>query len=305
MKLIPIPQESLYDFLIENIKDAGSIKIAVAFIQISGANFLRKEAKGKNVRVIYGKNLFITDPRAIRILYDAGFQVKYFDTLGGHVFHPKLYIIEKDDETLIIIGSSNMSVHAFKQNVELNICFSSNSNPEEDNIVRTALNYFDNLWNSSNCKMTNKEEISSYEEKFNRVNLDKQNLKQTMINEYGEESAAILTGFLDDSESYLDNTEKPYMIGTRTFTISEAHFHEKLENLILHKEIPKIKNLYVVHRGKALPLKWVISEIFGIFVGNYHTYEVLKIFKENNYQVYAKKPYSSHKKESILHRPIR
>jgi superfamily II DNA or RNA helicase/SOS-response transcriptional repressor LexA len=126
--------------LIKEINNATRIDIAVSFIRASGLALIKTAledalAADVSIRIITGGYLYITEPKALRmlmILQEKGAQVKIFES-GNTAFHMKSYIfIHREDrrtkDGLAYVGSSNISNSALKHGLEWNLKITSAEN---------------------------------------------------------------------------------------------------------------------------------------------------------------------------------
>lgn len=124
--------EKLINILTYAMNGAKSIYILTSFVMKSGVELIApflKEAvsNGAEVKVCAGDYLFITDPKALKLLIslDEKIEVRLWRS-NGRAFHPKAYLFqyEKNDGKLIV-GSSNLSRSALTTGVEWNLLMSS------------------------------------------------------------------------------------------------------------------------------------------------------------------------------------
>ena len=131
--------------------DAGAVDIIVSFVKHSGIAMMRPSLmrlldNGVGVRILTSTYLRITDPFALRMLFNLrmkGADVRVFD-LDGRSFHPKSYIIHnKDGTTEVFIGSSNISRSALVDGRDWNYRLDSRNDPHS---VKTFCDGFDRLF---------------------------------------------------------------------------------------------------------------------------------------------------------------
>ena len=119
--------KNLYKQFKEELPAAQEVKIIVAFLKESGVKLivddLKKQAlKGAEIKIITGRYLNITEPAALYLLKDRlGDMVELrFYNDDAISFHPKAYFLEKEEEKVLFIGSSNISKAALTDGVEWN-----------------------------------------------------------------------------------------------------------------------------------------------------------------------------------------
>jgi len=100
---------------------------SVAFINFSGIqllldSFKELENKGIQGKIITSTYLNFTEPKALeKIRQFNNIDLKIFIANKEKGFHTKAYIFENKDEYKIIIGSSNITQRALKNNIEWNV----------------------------------------------------------------------------------------------------------------------------------------------------------------------------------------
>jgi len=135
----------------DNLRDAYSFKLAVAFLKKTGYDEIRKGLvsllkKKRSAELVIGiSNYGITDWEALenllRLKYKYGnLRIKYYNNEG---FHPKVFIFELPGITRIILGSSNLTGGGVKNNVEANVLLQGMSSEE---VVRNILEFFKNVF---------------------------------------------------------------------------------------------------------------------------------------------------------------
>ena len=130
-KLIDIPNNKLDEIINQNIEHSEKVLIVVSFIFEAGLGLildkLKKFHDPSNITIITSNYLKSTEPKALRKLLDLkslGSKIYLFDSLtSNESFHIKSYYFENERNNFFscIIGSSNISVRAFKLSHELNI----------------------------------------------------------------------------------------------------------------------------------------------------------------------------------------
>jgi len=120
-------EAGLYGALERDLAGAKSIKINVSFVRESGAEVLAgplKKAvlKGAELKILTSTHLNITEPPALYILQNelgklADIRISEYEEIS---FHPKAYFFEKEDESILFVGSSNISYSALFDGVEWN-----------------------------------------------------------------------------------------------------------------------------------------------------------------------------------------
>jgi len=101
------------------LKSASAVWIATAWAR-DGWVLDELSKRGLPVNAVIGRSFSGTTPDAIERLVALGGDIRIVpDGLG--VFHPKMYLFERQNGGLVILGSANMTEAAFHSNVELSI----------------------------------------------------------------------------------------------------------------------------------------------------------------------------------------
>lgn len=119
--------------IVDNLLAAKSFKFIVAFATASGVSMLlptlieleKREVKGQ---IVVGTYLEFTDPTALNKLNNFTNLQVY---LNENNLHAKGYIFEYDDQTEVIIGSSNLTSSALTTNIEWNTSTMYNNDNSE------------------------------------------------------------------------------------------------------------------------------------------------------------------------------
>ncbi len=144
--------DNFYNELCRSFNNCTRFYINVAFVSYSGLQILLdilKDAEGKGItgKVITSTYLNFTDPKALtKLLSFSNIELRLFIAKPNLGFHPKGYIFEYEDETKVIIGSSNITQSALKSNIEWNVATTSRTN---DSFITSVMNEFKLIWSSS------------------------------------------------------------------------------------------------------------------------------------------------------------
>lgn len=168
--------------LIDAINQASAIEICVSFVQPSGVNLLIDALNdalnnGAAVRILISDYLYITHPRALRILYQLsqrGAHVKLFRCTANHAFHLKSYIFIKESERLdagtAFVGSSNLSASALTSGLEWNLRFDLDVGSQHSlNEFVHIRESFTKLFNNPNAVSLSRTLIENYQHDFDHV----------------------------------------------------------------------------------------------------------------------------------------
>ena len=119
----------------QELQNANSAKIAVAFLKYSGLKVIEQSLnyclKNKgNVEIIAGLDFKTTDPQSMHYFIQLQKQVsnlKFYcygdkeENKTSVIFHPKIYLFEKGRETTGIVGSTNLTRGGLLTNFEVNV----------------------------------------------------------------------------------------------------------------------------------------------------------------------------------------
>lgn len=103
----------------QNAEGFDRLSMAVSYVQLSGWEMIAPLLEGKydRVRLICTDQMGITDPLAVKAMTNVGVTVHAYN--GKRTYHPKLIIIERNDEpSSLIVGSANLSRSALDTSVE-------------------------------------------------------------------------------------------------------------------------------------------------------------------------------------------
>lgn len=170
MTNIKLITENIIDDLVESIQGASSIYILTSFVMESGVKLLEgplNEAiqRGADVKLMAGDYLYVTQPEGLRRLIEIEprMEVRLWQSKGVS-FHPKAYMLQKDDgEGLLIVGSSNLSRSALVHGVEWNLAMPSAAEPIT---FQTALDLFMKTFYHEQTIPVNRETIGMYQREY-------------------------------------------------------------------------------------------------------------------------------------------
>jgi len=126
---------------------ASEICISVAHIRSSGLTILKDIVrKVPIIRIIIGIDFNLTEPDALRELLKLGYDCRIFSAqiIGEEVvFHPKMYIIKREDQLIVIVGSSNLTEGGLRRNIEHSLVIMGRS---EFPAIKAAVSAFEECW---------------------------------------------------------------------------------------------------------------------------------------------------------------
>lgn len=130
MRLITNENDGHRSAIADVFTDADHILIAVAFLKVSGAEFLRRELKGRlsagaRVEIFVGSDFFLTDPEALAVLLSLARRNGRIDIFlasrDRNTFHPKIYAGFGSAGVSCLTGSANLTGGGIGQNVEASL----------------------------------------------------------------------------------------------------------------------------------------------------------------------------------------
>lgn len=136
-------KSSFYHYLKDALNRCQSFSFSVAFISDSGLQLIIDDLIDAGNRGVRGKLLttnyeFGTTPRALEMIGDQKYiDAKLYDALTSiRKFHTKAYIFDMGNHFEIVVGSSNMTQYALKNNHEWNLKYvAKNDDKTKDNII--------------------------------------------------------------------------------------------------------------------------------------------------------------------------
>ena len=162
--LVNNPQKNEYVLtsLIEELETCHTFSFAIAFITEDGLAMIKSKLldlkeKGIQGRIITSDYLTFNKPKVFKELMKLENVAVRITNVKG--FHTKGYIFDHGEYYTLVVGSSNLTQTALKENTEWNIKLTSHENGE---IVNNFKSQFDDLW--YNSTPLNKDWISTYEE---------------------------------------------------------------------------------------------------------------------------------------------
>lgn len=184
MPNIKLITENLADELIPGIKKASSIYIMTSFVMESGVRLLAPHlieaiARGAEVRILAGDYLYITQPKALKMLINlsADLEARLWRS-SGTSFHPKAYLLDYDHgEGLFIVGSSNTSSSAYRMGIEWNLAVNAEVEPYtfQEAVEKYLVNFY-----HENTVALNAETLRIYEQIYEKNHQQNPELTRTI-----------------------------------------------------------------------------------------------------------------------------
>ncbi len=135
------------------VKNFHSFYGITAFTSLAGINGIQKHLENakhlKSITIITGVDQKGTSQEALQALMQLKINsYVFFVPLPSPIFHPKIYLFEGNDNSEIIIGSSNLTANGLFANIEASILISiNNRNATDRKIVEGLKQYFSGLFN--------------------------------------------------------------------------------------------------------------------------------------------------------------
>jgi HKD family nuclease len=107
----------------------------------SGADFY------ETLNLIVGIDQEGTSIKALEEINDLGINSYIFYQKESPIFHPKLYLFEGENDTTLIVGSSNLTARGFFGNVESSLMVEfKNDNPDGIKLLKEVKDYYNTLF---------------------------------------------------------------------------------------------------------------------------------------------------------------
>ncbi|WP_170228797.1 phospholipase D-like domain-containing protein [Polyangium fumosum] len=136
--------------LIEDLKAARSMSVAVAFAKESALEAVDVEGfcrTGRSLKLLAGTDFALTELTLLRRLgRTERADCRVYHSIGrNRVFHPKLYVLDKDASRVVYVGSSNFTFGGLAGNIEANVRLEGPADAPE---IRDATDLFRALFDS-------------------------------------------------------------------------------------------------------------------------------------------------------------
>ncbi len=154
--------KNIKDKIKELLNKSTRVDIAVSYVVWSGLSLIYEDLKkfDSNSRLILTTEGMVTDPRSLNKLNELNMEVKiYIPNVDSKGFHLKTYLFETDNNTTLLIGSSNISARAFGLVHEMVAEINAKN---EGYIIEKYNNTFNDLWNDKCSEVLTEEFIYNY-----------------------------------------------------------------------------------------------------------------------------------------------
>jgi|LGVF01.1.fsa_nt_gb HKD family nuclease len=146
------PNKEFLKTVKEHLINYEEVLIAMAYVTKDGIKEIEKELLQKHsVKIVCGVHGCISDlPELSNLVARSSNIIDIRVFLGVNLFHPKIYVFQKNESAAILVGSSNLTGSGLHSNEEaiVEVIGKPSSKPINDAIL-----YFDNLWNSNSISI--------------------------------------------------------------------------------------------------------------------------------------------------------
>ncbi|WP_152657086.1 DUF3427 domain-containing protein [Oceanobacillus sp. CFH 90083] len=164
-----IRNENVLSSLLEELDKCKSFIFSVAFITESGLATLKShlydlKKKGIKGRILTSTFLQFNHPKTFKeLLKVTNVEVRLTNLKG---FHSKGYIFDHDNYYSLIVGSSNLTAPALKENYEWNVHLTSHEN---GSVIRHFKEQFEDVW--ADAVTLTEDWIRSYEQSYKPIDM--------------------------------------------------------------------------------------------------------------------------------------
>ena len=141
----------------------------VAFVSVDGINQLKESFKqfidsGGQIRLYVGVDLHGTSKEALELLLSLD-NVKTYIVYSSNriIYHPKIYSFEGDNNNMVMVGSSNLTLSGLYQNIEASLCITNEGEDEQDkSLISDIYDYYNAILSndSTYCQPLSQEIIN-------------------------------------------------------------------------------------------------------------------------------------------------
>lgn len=250
--------------LIDEFRQADSIKISVAFIKESGLTnllgyleelekkYLDSDGEKYQVQIITTDYLIFSEPKALKKLKSfKNVALKMFMTQEAGVgFHTKGYIFHRQDEVRILIGSSNLTQSALGRNYEWNTRIVS---LDRGAYAQAVEKEFDEIWRHPNCLLYDEQCQSDYEKRYSDKEQERKSLNailSTLVSDRYKrhEPNVMQQEFCDNIVDLVNNDQKRALLISATGTGKTYASAFACRRLLEREDYQRGKILFVSHR---------------------------------------------------------
>ena len=141
-------------YLIKNLTSGKfhSVTAISAFASSGGIkgltnSVLSAKEQGAKINIIVGVDQKGTSKEALEALIDLKVNAFVFTQKEQIIFHPKIYLFEGNERSILIIGSSNLTINGLWLNVESSLLIEVENDSEDVSVIDDLKNYFEGLFN--------------------------------------------------------------------------------------------------------------------------------------------------------------
>lgn len=234
----------------QELQSANNVQIAVAFLKYTGIKVVEKSMKqcldnGGNLELIAGLDFKTTDSKSLQ--YFINLKKEYskvnFYCFGDRkenktniIFHPKIYLFEKEKETTGIVGSANMTRGGLMTNFEVNTVFKE-TKPlyfSQLQAIYNSIKFTDSIF------IPDEEYLSGYSDIFKAFSQNKEKAKkdaglQKIIKEI-QRKEKVLPGTVPSLKSMIINIIRENQKRGVEFT-QLKDIYEKMEKIVADEKL--------------------------------------------------------------------
>lgn len=276
--------KNMIDVLKPFLQKANEVKFGVAFVKYSGFSLIEDDIKrclekGGKAEFLIGLDFRTTEPRVLRILNTmakSGQNVKLFcfsdpSTDDTPVFHPKIYLIKERDDSVISIGSSNLTSGGLKDNFEINAIIEAKVKEE---IVSDLYGIYNRFKFQKSRFEPDIEYIECYAEAYEVI-------RKKNVDAFKERSTKKKIESLKEREKVLP---KPKPVGAELFGWQKLVYEKIPEGLFQSREMYKYEDEFQEHYPENKYIRAKIRQILQ----QLRDIGLIKHFGENKWQKASK-----------------
>lgn len=140
-----------------NSEEFSCFKCLVAFASPSGVSgltphILKSKKHIDTYQIIVGLDNFGTSKEALEELLLWEVKSYVYHSRSHNIFHPKIYLFEGKENSMVIVGSNNLTEFGLVKNIEGAIMVKYTQN-EENKVIKEIKNYFQNLLDNTDVNL--------------------------------------------------------------------------------------------------------------------------------------------------------
>jgi len=138
-------------YILKSLKhEFNTLKLYVAFMRVSGLNEILENLiefnKKGEIKMFIGIDLNGTSKEALELLINNKINTSIVYSPNTITYHPKIYLFENEEQSRIILGSSNLTSGGLYNNVEASLCIDLKLSKTKDSELLTNIKtYYNSL----------------------------------------------------------------------------------------------------------------------------------------------------------------